>query len=145
MQVEINNKTKVKISAVKIERLAIFFGKHFNLKNKVLSLAFVGDKTMSRINSEYRGLKRPTDILSFEGEGDFLGELIIDCAQLKRQAPFYSENFYKELEFIIMHGLLHLVGYNDETEEDRLHMIAKGKELLALFNNLDNLNKKYDG
>ncbi len=100
------------------------------MKDNIISIAFIGDQVMARLNQQYRKLKRPTDILSFAGEGSDLGEIIIDYVQIKRQAKKYSKSINQELIFILVHGLLHLLGHDDETEKDRQKMITLGEKFI---------------
>ncbi len=137
MEVNINNRSRSKIAERAISDLVLFFATLYKLPYHEISIAFVGDRTMRRINFAQRGKNKITDILSFAGEDDSMGELIIDYCQLKRQASFYSKNITHELLFIIVHGLLHLLGYTDDTEAERLAMIEKGNKILNTY-----LNKK---
>lgn len=129
--IEINNKTKAKIDVRLIEKVAEKFLRYYKLKNKNISIAFVGDTVMRRLNKQNRGKDKATDILSFAGEGSDFGEIIIDFAQIRRQAPKYSKSAKEELIFILVHGLLHLLGYDDDTEEKRLEMIGMGEEFIG--------------
>ncbi len=135
MKVSINNKSRTKINKKEIVDLIDFFSKYYKLKDQELSIAIVGDRVMRRLNNEYRKKDKTTDILSFAGEDDFLGELIIDYSQIKRQTFYFSQDTKKELLFIIVHGLLHLIGYDDNNEKNRIIMIDKGKNILTLFLN----------
>lgn len=129
--IEINNKTRTKINERLVEKVAVKFFDYYKIKNKSVSIAFVGDATMTRLNREYRKKNKATDILSFAGEGSELGELIIDYAQIKRQALKYSKTVEDELVFILVHGLLHLLGYDDDTEKGRIEMIELGERFLS--------------
>jgi len=131
--VEINNKTKAKIGLPIVKKTAEKFLKFYKKANKEVSIVFVGDSTIRRLNKIYRGKNKITDILSFEGEDDFLGEIIIDYSQIKRQAKILGNSIKNELIFILVHGLLHLVGYNDDTERGRLNMIRKGEKFIKNF------------
>lgn len=122
---EINNTTKNRLKQARLHFLAEHFFKYFKKKLNV-SLAIVGDTAMQRLNKRYRGKDKPTDILSFPE----LNELIIDYAQIKRQAKEFGHSTQKELEFIFVHGLLHLLGYEDDNEKKRLKMIALGEDFL---------------
>lgn len=136
--IEINNKTKAKINAGLVKRTTEKFFTCYKIKNKNISIAFVGDTVMARLNKEYRRKNYPTDILSFAGEGDELGEIIIDYAQIKRQAKKFSLPVESELIFILVHGLLHLIGYDDETEDARSKMMELGENLIRTDVNLKN-------
>ncbi len=133
MQVSLNNQTQQKIREKEIIELVKYFLKIKKIKMQEVSIAFIGDQKMQLINKQYRGVDKPTDVLSFEGENNFLGEILIDILQVKRQEYYYSSIFDKELLFIILHGLLHLIGYNDEQKKDRQKMLDIGKNILDKF------------
>lgn len=156
--VEINNKTKTKINLELVKRVTEKFlklnpsrvGKASRAeadkkKNYNVSIAFVGNIAIRKLNKIYRKKDKATDILSFpstivsdknwvdgknEGEGDFLGEIIINYSQIKRQAKAYKNSAQEELIFILVHGLLHLMGYEDETEDGRRKMERLGSEFI---------------
>jgi probable rRNA maturation factor len=133
MEVNLNKRTKTKLDDDRVKKLAQSFIIRYSLPEKELSVALVGDRVMRRLNRDYRGIDRTTDVLSFDGDEDTLGEIIICPAQVKRQTAFYSPDFETELLFILVHGLLHLAGYDDDKEEKRQRMIALGKEFLDSF------------
>jgi probable rRNA maturation factor len=95
-----------------------------------VSIAFVSDAAIRKMNKAYRKMDKVTDVLTFEGEEKFLGEVIIDYKQIARQAKEQKHSIKKELVFILVHGLFHLLGYTDDTEKDRLHMIKIGQEFI---------------
>jgi probable rRNA maturation factor len=128
--VEINNRTKNKIDIALVKLVAERFLRHYKLIKKEVSIAFVGDKEISKLNKVYRKIDKATDVLSFSGEDDFLGEIVIDYAQIKRQAKEFKKSTNEELIFILVHGLLHLVGYDDRTEKGRVEMIGLGEKFL---------------
>lgn len=134
MPVEVNNLTKVEIDLKLVKEVTEIFLKKYKQRQKEVSLAFVGDKRIKDLNRIYRKKDKVTDVLSFNGEGDFLGEIIINPLQIKRQAKEYKRSVKEELIFILVHGLLHLIGYNDETEKERLGMIKKGEEFINKLN-----------
>ncbi|MDD4902573.1 MAG: rRNA maturation RNase YbeY [Patescibacteria group bacterium] len=129
--IEINNKTQFKINKSSLKKVTEKFLRSRHLSGKDVSIAFIGDQKMRELNRRYRKKNCPTDVLSFAGEDDFLGEVIISPAQIKRQAGENGNSFQSELIFILVHGLLHLSGYDDETEKDRLRMIKIGEEFIG--------------
>ncbi len=131
MLVEINNQTKQKVPRKLLIYWAEAFSRNYRLGGKKLSLAFVTSRTMKKINFNYRGQDQTTDVLSFAGEEDFFGEIIIDYAQIKRQAKIYQRGVCQELIFILIHGLLHLLGYDDTNDRKRRQMIALGEKFMA--------------
>ena len=126
---------------------------HANIDKVELSIAFVGDKVIRRLNKTYRGIDKVTDVLAFPGaaagtsigERMFLGEILINYSQVKRQAPQprqgrgagqaekFNNNVKQELIFILIHGLLHLLGYDDSTENGKKEMERTGEEFVSKF------------
>ncbi len=85
-----------------------------NKKN--ISLVLTGDKKIKELNRRYRRKNKITDVLSFGGfdEEDFLGEIMIDLTQARRQAKDFGLPLKKELTRLAAHGFLHLLGYEHE-------------------------------
>lgn len=116
---------------------------HFVLKNKLahrawlkavaaeenrriadISIIFCSDDYLLDINKKYLGHDYYTDIITFDYcESDKLsGDLFISIDTVRNNAEYYSVNFDDELDRVIVHGLLHLVGYDDHTEEQTAQM-----------------------
>ncbi len=131
--IEINNAAGCRFDRRPLIKTAELFLKRFKLSGKDVSLAFVNSREMSRLNRLYRGKTGTTDVLSFEGEGDFLGEIVFDYDRIKKQAEELGHSAGKELRFILIHGLLHLCGHDDATDKKRLAMIELGDRLLSDF------------
>lgn len=134
--VEINNTTRSKINLILVKKVVEFFLKYYKKTSKTISLAFVGDGKMKELNNQYRQKNKTTDVLAFpEGKKEevFLGEIIINYSQIRRQAKKFSETAEEELIFILMHGLLHLIGYEDSTEKGAQEMKTVGTELVNRF------------
>jgi probable rRNA maturation factor len=127
--IEINNTTKTKIPVLKMKRIIEKFIAVYKLKDFSVSVAIIGDQKMRELNFLYRGYDRPTDVLSFTE----LREIIIDIKAIERQAKELNQSRDSELFFILVHGLLHLIGYDDNTENERLKMIARGEDFLRLL------------
>jgi len=139
--IEINNTTKTRIPVKRTKELVEKFFKHHKRKDWDVSLALVGDRAIRRLNKEYRGIDKATDVLSFRGGefmGKYLGEIVINVNDLKR-AEKYRDVFKKKpsfqylFDFILVHGLLHLIGYDDEREKDRLEMLKLGEKFLNKY------------
>jgi len=118
MHLDIYNGTRQKIPQALLRRAVDIFEKKMRIARGEVSLAFVGETRMRALNKHYRGRNRVTDVLSFsEGRrGGYLGELVICNQQVQRQARQQQTSVRVELLFIFMHGLLHLIGYDDATE-----------------------------
>lgn len=110
--------------------------------NRSLSVIFVRSRTIHTINRDYRGIDRPTDVISFalldEEDGyDFpeeemieLGEIFINIDYAKKQAKEYDHSYDREVCFLFTHGLLHCLGYDHMTEDDEKEMFGLQKEIL---------------
>lgn len=96
-----------------------------------LSIAFVGDRRMSALNRQYRRTSGPTDVLSFPGAGHELGEIVISVPQAKRQSRRFRQTVRAEIELLLVHGLLHLAGYDHKNSGDRLRMERAEQRLLS--------------
>ena len=110
--------------------------------NRSLSVIFVRSRTIHTINRDYRGIDRPTDVISFalldeEDVYDFpeeemieLGEIFINIDYAKKQAKEYGHSYEREICFLFTHGLLHCLGYDHMNEEDEKEMFSLQKEIL---------------
>lgn len=108
-----------------------------DLAEAELSLVLTDDATIRQLNRDYRGIDTPTDVLSFaqrEAEGpfaDILGDLIISLPTARRQARERGHSLAAEVRILMVHGLLHLLGYDHESAEQRTEMAAAEQALLA--------------
>jgi probable rRNA maturation factor len=84
-----------------------------------LSLVFCDDAFIHTLNRDYRGKDKPTDVLSFPQDVDsgILGDVVISVPTATRQAEEGGRTLTQELEWLFLHGALHLLGYDDETDE----------------------------
>ncbi|RAS83015.1 rRNA maturation RNase YbeY [Priestia endophytica] len=117
------------------------------VSNAELSLTFVDNDAIQDINREYRGKDKPTDVISFAmeemGEGELeivgedlpraLGDIIISIPKAEEQAEEYGHSFMRELGFLAVHGFLHLLGYDHETEEEEKEMFTRQTEILERY------------
>ncbi len=103
-----------------------------NIKTtKQISIVFVNAKTMQRLNGNYRGKDRVTDVLSFNlGDDPFLGEIVISYDQARRQALELKHPVRNEIVFLIVHGLLHLLGHDHDQPSDAKKMFAIQEKIL---------------
>ncbi len=92
-------------------------------KNKSFNIAFVSDAKMRELNKNFRGKNKTTDVLSFPFEADefdqtddFLGDIVISAEQAERQASENNLDFETEIKQLILHGVLHLCGFDHETD-----------------------------
>lgn len=111
-----------------------------------VSLLLVDDAYIHQLNREYRGIDRPTDVLSFAlreetgeephylpvPEDNLLGDIIISMETAARQAIEYGHSLDREMAYLAVHGCLHLLGYDHETEEEKRRMREKEEKILEM-------------
>jgi len=100
-------------------------------KHAPVNVILCTDDEQKELNRKYRKLNKVTDVLSFVwNEPHLLGEIYIAENQVKKQAPLYGNTYYGELRRVLVHGVLHLCGYDHCTKSQR--KIMREKELIAL-------------
>ena len=114
-----------------------------------VSVSFVDDAVIAELNEKYRGKQGPTDVLSFEcdGCGDGpdapedgvfeLGDVIIAPDVAERQTAEFATTFEEEISLLLVHGLLHLCGYDHIVDEEAEVMEARERELLTAWTERD--------
>lgn len=95
-----------------------------------LTLVIVGDEEMRQLHHRFLGEDEPTDVLSFPGEGESLGEVVLSYDRAGAQAEEHGVPREEEVARLTVHGLLHLAGYDDRSEPERERMWARQEELL---------------
>ncbi len=105
-----------------------------------LSVTFVRSQAIHKINRDYRGIDRPTDVISFairDNEEDFipeeekdLGDIFININYCKKQAKEYEHSYTREMCFLFTHGMLHCLGYDHMKPEDEKVMFALQDKIL---------------
>ncbi len=103
-----------------------------NLMDGILNIVFVNNQYIQSLNKAYRSKDVPTDVLSFfYGEDDLLGEIYISAEKAKSQSIEYKHSLSDELIRLIVHGTLHIHGYDHENDEDYKKMLALEKKILG--------------
>lgn len=122
-------------------KLLEFALKKENLNDVEFNIIFVSLDKIHEINKEYRGIDRPTDVISFALEDNMeiklehrvLGDIYICLDKAHEQAIEYNHSFLRETSFLMIHGLLHLLGYDHMKKEDEIVMFSKQDEILDEF------------
>lgn len=110
-------------------------------KNIEVSVLLTDDEGITILNRDYRGIDGPTDVLSFsqlEGEEEFapdeeenvLGDIVISVETARRQAEEAGKSVEEEIDMLLVHGLLHLLGYDHAEEADAQKMFGRQAEIL---------------
>lgn len=129
----INQQRKIKIETAPFLKFAEGAISMINeAKGKDLTVAFVSDKRIKELNKIFRDKNKPTDVLSFPYEpdeydyletDDFLGDIVISLETAQAQAAENQLTFETEIKQLILHGILHLCGYDHETDAGEMNRI----------------------
>lgn len=114
--------------------------KKLKIDNSIFDIIFIDDEEMHKLNKEYRGIDRTTDVLSFALNDNkhidtfinSLGDIFISIPKMKSQAIEYGHSEKRELSFLVLHGLLHLLGYDHTLgKKEEEEMFGLQKEILS--------------
>lgn len=140
---EIFNETNydLKKETDKLYELLAFALKREKLDNVEFNVIFVDSNTIHDINKTYRNVDRVTDVISFALEDNktieldhrLLGDIYICVERAEEQAKEYGHSFLRELAFLTIHGLLHLLGYDHMEKEEEKIMFQKQENILNEF------------
>ena len=121
-------------------------GALYGLENAEVSITLTDDACIHRLNRDYRSIDRPTDVLSFaQREGDApavtggpetepLGDIVISVERAEAQAAEYGHSLRREMAFLTVHGMLHLLGYDHIEETDREEMEREQRVVMEALN-----------
>ena len=113
--IEINNLTTAVVDEDFLKKVAEIVLEGEKTKEVELSIALVGQGRIRELNKRYRGKNRATDVLSFLYDGS--GDIVICLGEVKKNAKRFGTTFKKELARVLIHGVLHLLGYDHEKKE----------------------------
>jgi len=123
MKIQIENRQSLyEIDKRKIRRAISGIFKILDCTNKEISVVFTDDETIKSLNHHYLGRNKPTNVISFsmqEGKygninPEIMGDVIISLETAQRDAARGNLTFQQEIDFLLIHGILHLLGYNHE-------------------------------
>lgn len=138
---------KLEQALPKVVRAAL--APQWNPEDVEIGLTLVDDEAIAELNEQYRGVAGPTDVLSFPlftkdelaqiaaepglhpERPLLLGDVVISVETARRQAAEYGHSFGRELAFLLVHGVLHLLGYEHDDEASRAEMRAKEEAVLS--------------
>ena len=90
-----------------------------------LGVRFAGDREVRRANRHFRGKDKATDVLSFPGEEGHLGDILISVPTARRQAAGAGHPVERELKILLLHGLLHCLGHDHETDSGEMERLER--------------------
>ena len=124
---------KPPISPADTSRLLRRLANRLRVSHDSIGVLFSGDARLKRLNSKFRGKNRPTDVLSFPagdeglppGAPRHLGDIVISTPTTRRQAMLRGVPAGREARVLLIHGLLHLLGYDHETDDGEMEMLER--------------------
>lgn len=138
--VEFTNETNEDIEYLdKLKGLVDYAINYMNLGKVEFGVIFVDNKKIHQLNKEYRNIDRETDVITFRladyeevkvGDVTILGDVYISLDKAKSQSIEYGHSYLRELSFLLIHGFLHLLGYDHMNIEDEKEMFKLQEEIL---------------
>jgi probable rRNA maturation factor len=130
----VNRQRLARIDASRIARIADATLAEVGRRDSTLTVAFVRDRTIRRLNSKFRGNDRATDVLSFptgnasdhydeNNSSEELGDVVVSTDTAQRQADEAGHSFDREVDELVIHGVLHLCGYDHETDSGQMNRL----------------------
>ncbi len=96
-----------------------------------ISFAFVDNMQIQELNRKYRQIDSPTDVLSFSMDDEIWGDIIISTERAQSQAEDYGHSIERELGYLVVHGILHLLGYDHKSPGEKIEMRRKEERVLS--------------
>jgi probable rRNA maturation factor len=122
----LNRQRRHAIDMAALRRLIPRVTADLGLKGPEFSVVFLTDEAMRQYNRTYRGFNKPTDVLSFRGEGGELGDILISTETAWRQATASRVlDFNTNIARLLLHGLLHLAGFDHETDQGEMRAVER--------------------
>ena len=140
MEIDFFNETEEKIDneLKKVHEVLIHGLKKLKIDEAVFNVIIVDNDYIHKLNKEYRNIDRETDVITFALEDDktfnpdirILGDVYISIDKAKSQSEEYGHSLLRELSFLAVHGMLHLLGYDHMEKEDEIVMFKLQEEIL---------------
>jgi probable rRNA maturation factor len=122
----IDRQRKRRIALPRLRRVVAGAARALEVGGEV-ALVLTGDRAVRSLNARYRGKDKPTDVLSFPGPGGEagLGDIVISVDTAARNAKEYGRTLPQELDILALHGFLHVLGYDHETDDGTMDRLEK--------------------
>jgi len=122
----LDRQRKRRLGAGRLRRVLTDAARALRVRGEV-ALVLTGDRAVRTLNARYRGKDKPTDVLSFPGPGGEvgLGDIVISVDTAARNAKEYGRTLPQELDILALHGFLHVLGYDHETDDGTMDRLEK--------------------
>jgi probable rRNA maturation factor len=120
----LNRQRRQKVNPLRVRRVLDGAARALDVSGE-MALVFTGDRAVRRLNARYRGKDKPTDVLSFPGAPASLGDVVISVETAGRNARAQGRTLLQELDVLALHGFLHLLGYDHETDDGTMDRLER--------------------
>jgi probable rRNA maturation factor len=121
----VNRQRRQRLDPSRLRRVLLGAAGALRVSGEV-ALVFTGDRRMRRLNQQYRGRDEPTDVLSFPGSRETgLGDIVISVETAARNAKGLGRTLPQELDVLALHGFLHVLGYDHETDDGTMDRLER--------------------
>jgi len=110
--------------------------KYLKIDNKSIHISFISNYMMRKINLKYRKIDKSTDILSFYHDGpdsELIGEIFISMQYVEKNCKKNRNSLFKEVTLLVIHGILHLLGYDHKTRKDAKNMFDLQEKIYSKY------------
>ena len=135
IKIDIYNDSDLSIDSKSIEKFVTLIIQDHGYSSAIINLIITDDEALRKMKKKYFNQDYYTDVIAFNIEKDpFEGEIYISYDRVKNNASQYNQSFQKEFKRVIIHGLLHLYGYKDSTNNEKIKMTSLEEKFLKKFN-----------
>ena len=142
LQIQIRPYCRNKVTVETVQLAAASTLQECALKDTIVGIIITGDREIHQLNLDYRNIDQPTDVLSFnqnypdpETGLEYLGDVIISVSRAEKQARVGGHSVDQEIQLLVIHGILHLAGYDHDTEQNQKDMWIMQAKILTTINN----------
>jgi len=122
----LNKQRKHAVDLLELRKFVSRLVQELDIGSRSFAVVFITDAAMRDYNRTYRGYDKPTDVLSFRGDAGYLGDILISSETAYNQArKSVTLRFQTNIHRLIVHGLLHLMGYDHETDNGEMRAIER--------------------
>ena len=122
----LNRQRKHAVNTPRLQKFVSRLAAELGLEDAEFAVVLVTDRLIHRYNRDYRGFDKPTDVLSFRGEDGYLGDVLISSETAYNQARKSNTlSFETNIHRLLLHGLLHLMGYDHETDNGEMRAVER--------------------
>jgi probable rRNA maturation factor len=130
----VNRQRRISVAVRPLEEFCERASRALRFPSDAVAIQFISDSAMARLNQTFRHKRGPTDVLSFSANGSgasnaghrqYMGDIAISLETARRNARLYERSLPDELRVLILHGMIHLAGYDHETDAGEMNRLER--------------------